>query len=260
MDDKYCLYMHTIQANAIKILFEVLKDVLNDVIIVFDETGARVTAVDGSHVAMIHMRLYAEKCEEYYCEGRINAGINMSAFNKLIKTVNNNDTVTFFMDRNETNELGISISNSDKNLITTFKLKLLDLDVNDINIPDVVMECIITMPSNDFQRLCRDMMNISETLTLNITEDNLYISCNGDFARQETIIGQATHGLVVNRHNTPVKGNFSLKYLNLFTRGSNLCNTIELYMKNNFPLILKYNIANLGEIQYVLAPKNDEQV
>ena len=47
----------------------------------------------------------------------------------------------------------------------------------------------------------------------------------------------------------------SLKYLVLFSKCTNLCNSVELFLKNDFPLITKYNIASLGEIKLCLAPK-----
>ena len=37
---------------------------------------------------------------------------------------------------------------------------------------------------------------------------------------------------------------------------SNLCNTIELFLKNDYPLIIKYSVASLGEIKLCLAPKS----
>lgn len=253
----YFMYMTSVQSGAIRTLVELLKEALNDVNFIFDETGVRVTAMDGSHVALIHMKLEASKCEEFFCKEKIEVGLNMLHFFRLVKTINNSDTVSFYIKENEKNELGIIISNSDKNSLTNFKMKLLDLDIKDINIPDVDIECIITMPSNDFQRMCRDMLNISETVKIVSGDDHLRILCEGDFASQETIIGETTHGLVFNKNDNVVSGKFSLKYLNLFTKGTNLCNTIELYMKNNYPLILKYNIANLGEIRFCLAPKED---
>lgn len=255
--DDYFMYFTTVQSGAIRILQEVLKEVLNDSNMVFDETGVRITAMDGSHVALIHMKLDAHKFEEFFCKGKIYVGLNMLSLFRLIKTINNSDTVSMYIKEDNKNELGIVISNSDKNSLTNFKIKLLDLDINDITIPDVDIECIITMPSNDFQRMCRDMMNISETIEIISGEDNLRIVCEGDFASQETVIGQATHGLVFSRHTNEVRGKFSLKYLNLFTKSTNLCNTIELYLKNNYPLIMKYNVANLGEIRFCLAPKAD---
>ena len=51
-----------------------------------------------------------------------------------------------------------------------------------------------------------------------------------------------------------VRGTFSLKHLSLFTRCTNLCNTVELYLKNDYPLLVKYGIANLGRIFMALTP------
>lgn len=250
------LEFKTVQSNALRTLVEVLKDVLNDINICFDGTGMKIMAMDGSHVALIHMKLYAEKFEHYFCEERINVGLSMTAWYKLMKTVNNSDTVSMFIDSENNHELGITIENADKNSCTTFMLKLLDVDDDELNIPDVEINCVVTMPSNDFQRMCRDMLNIGDTVELTSTNDGLLFRCNGDFARQETLIGETTHGLTFNKKDEElITGKFALKYINLFTKSTNLCNTIELYLKPDYPLILKYNVANLGEIRFCLAPK-----
>ena len=54
-----------------------------------------------------------------------------------------------------------------------------------------------------------------------------------------------------------VQGVFLLRHLVLFTKCTNLCNTIEMYLKNDYPLIIKYTVASLGEIKLCLAPMRD---
>ena len=54
-----------------------------------------------------------------------------------------------------------------------------------------------------------------------------------------------------------VEGRFSLKYLIRFCKASSLCNTLEMYMKQSYPLIMRYNVAGLGELKFVLAPEVD---
>ena len=246
----------TVQSNAFRTLIEVLKDVLNDINITFDETGMKIIAMDGSHVALIHMKLYADKFEYFFCEKRTVIGLSMGSWYKLMKTLNNSDTLSMYIDSDNSDELCIKIDNADKNSSTTFKLKLLDIDEEEFNIPDVEINCIITMPSNDFQRMCRDMYNIGDTVELTSDNDGLNFACTGDFACQETYIGETTHGLTFSKKDSDIiSGKFSLKYINLFTKSTNLCNTIELYLKHDYPLVLKYNVANLGEIRFCLAPK-----
>ena len=250
------LELQTVQSNAFRTLVEVLKDVLNDINIIFDSTGVKIMAMDGSHVALIHMKLHAEKFEYYFCKERFCAGVCMSSLFKLMKTVSNSDTITLYIDEESVDELCIKIDNADKNSSTLFKLKLLDIDNEELNIPDVEINCIVTMPSNDFQRMCRDMANIGDTVVIQSNSEGLWFKCNGDFASQETLIGEANHGLVFSKTSDDlIEGRFALKYINLFTKSTNLCNTIELYLKPQYPLILKYNVANLGEIRFCLAPK-----
>ena len=43
-----------------------LKETLNDVNFVFNEEGMKVMAMDGSHVALISLKLFADRFENYY--------------------------------------------------------------------------------------------------------------------------------------------------------------------------------------------------
>ena len=135
----------------------------------------------------------------------------------------------------------------------------LDVDSQTISIPDVEFDTVITLPSAYFQRICRDMLNLSDVMTIQSEGTQLTLSCDGDIASQSTIIGEADECMSMStKSDKLVQGRFSLKYLTLFCRASNLCNTIELYVKEHFPLILKYNVASLGEIRFCLAPKLEE--
>ena len=47
---------------------------------------------------------------------------------------------------------------------------------------------------------------------------------------------------------------YLLKNLGYFIKCTNLCNQIEMYIDNDLPLVVKYNVASLGEIKLCLAP------
>jgi proliferating cell nuclear antigen len=51
-----------------------------------------------------------------------------------------------------------------------------------------------------------------------------------------------------------IQGEFSLKNLGYFIKCTNLCQQIEVYLENDLPLVVKYNVASLGEIKLCLAP------
>ena len=114
------------------------------------------------------------------------------------------------------------------------------------------------MPSQDFQKLVRDMINIGENCEIKSYSKSLVFGCNGDFASQVTILNETQEGLQFTNNcsnDSLVQGIFSLKYLSLFTKCTNLCNQIQLFIKNDYPLIIQYSIASLGIIKLCLAPK-----
>jgi proliferating cell nuclear antigen len=252
-----CLEIKTVQSASIKILSEALKELLTDTCIEFDHTGMKIIAMDFSHIVLVHLKLEADKFEQFYCKNKMTIALNMLNFHKLIKTINNNDTLTLFMDDDDINHLGIKIENGDKNTKTTYKLNLLEPENPNISIDPTEFNSVITLPSTDFQKICRDMSNVSELVEIKNIYNQLIFTCKGDFCSQETIF--ADNSNTTQDKNEIVQGIFKLKYLVLFTKCTNLCNTIELYIKNDYPLIVKYSVASLGDIKLAIAPFKQEE-
>lgn len=254
------LEVKTVQSSAFRILIEAKKEILTDANLQFDESGIKVVAMDASHTVLVHLKLEAKNFEFYYCPNKTILGVNMMNFFKLIKTMNNNDTLTLYLEKEDTNHLGIKIENGEKNTLTTYKLNLMDLNDENIEIPPAQFSSVITMPSSDFQKICRDMYNLTDTIEIKSCGNTLHFACKGDFAQQETIIGESnSNGMSFLKKSDEceeiVQGVFALKHLVLFTKCTNLCNSIEIYLKNDYPLIIQYSVASLGNIKLCLAPQ-----
>ena len=183
-----CLEIRTVQGVAFKILTEALKELLMDTCIEFDETGMKIIATDTSHIVLIHMKLEASKFEIYHCPNRMTIGVNMLNFHKLIKTINNNDQLTLYVDQDDINHLCIKIENIEKNSRTTYKLNLLDLNHQSITVDPTNFSEVLTLPATDFQKICRDMHNLAEFMEIRSFKNQITFSCAGEFCSQETTI------------------------------------------------------------------------
>ena len=255
----YRMFLKSISGGAIRTLFETLKEVLHDVSLVFDATGIKLVTMDGSRCALIYLKLHADAFEEFHCPGPLHCGLNMSNMFKLLRTMGSHDTIVMYATTQEVNELGIRITNVERHSTTDFRLKLLDVDTETIEIPAVQFDAVLTLPSVYFQRICRDMLNLADTMSISTRDDELILSCDGDFARQETVISAADECMNVHTAAaTQVQGRYSLKYLTLFCRASSLSTTLEMFLKEAYPLVIKFNVASLGEIRFCLAPKMDD--
>lgn len=262
MSDDLLIEIKTVQCGSIRTLIEALKETLTDTVIFCDEAGLKIKCMDGNHIVLVYLKLDAEKFEYYKVNGSHELGVNMNNFFKIIKTMNNNDTLTLFLEKDNKCSLGIKIENGEKNSRTVYHLNLLDLEPDKVDIPKADFDYIITWPSQDFQKICRDMTNLQiDDVEISCVGQKLIFSCKGDFASQTTTIGENNSNLSFIEADDPEQvfhGRYTLKYLVQFTKCTNLCPSIELFMKNDYPLIIKYTVASLGEIRLCLCPNTND--
>lgn len=251
MDSGYKIHFKTVQTNAIKILFETLKNILSDVTFKIDKNGIKLTSVDGTNKAIVSLFLESAKFEEYICTQDTNVSLNLLSVFKIIKSVKNSDTVSFSILKTEPYYIYICHSNSDKKCKHSTKLRLLDINDKIYQIPDIQFESYITMASSDFLSYIGELAIISNDISISNKNNKLILHSVGDFAEQSIEVESSVSS---DEHKSYETGTFNIKYIQMFTKATNLCNTVEIFIKNDFPLTLLYNVANLGNIKFCLTP------
>jgi proliferating cell nuclear antigen PCNA len=253
----YVMFMRTVQSNPIRTLSEALKEILIDVNIHFDKTGVRIMTMDQKKVAFVHLKLDAEKFDNYYCPEQITIGVNMISLHKLLKTINNSDIITFYVTKTDDHKLGIKIENKEKKITSSTKLKLIDLDNDAIRIPVITFESVFSVPCTDFQKHCRDLFSISENVDIytKYNDKAFTMEAIGGWAEQEIEIGGRDVADTADDKKKFI-GTYSLEYLNLCCKASGLCPSVEIFLKENeFPILLSYSVAAIGMLKIGLAPK-----
>lgn len=259
--EEYSFYLWTSKTPPVKYLIELLRDLLTEGNLECFPEHIKLQAVDPSRVVLIHSMLQADKFEQYHCPKHIVLGLNMEDLFKIIKNMENTDTLKLFVKKENSNKLGIETYCKEENTCDTTYINLMDLPYQDFKIPSQTFESVISIPASRFQKTCRVIYNFSEKIEIECENSKLkFRGCNSN-VQQEIIIKPTNNGMHFIRNNTPneiIQGFFELKHLVVFSKCSNLSSTILLHIKNNFPLVLKCNIANLGEIKLCLAPQVDE--
>jgi proliferating cell nuclear antigen len=260
MDTSDLLFrIRTVKAAPFRTLMEAIKDILTEANIEIDSTGLKIMATDGTHTILVHLRLQADRFDEFYCPKKHIIGVNMINLFKLVKTMSNNESIVLFMRKSDTTKLGIEILNGEKQMVTHFALNLVELDVTPLKVPPVQFSSVFSMSSTDFQKIIRDMHTLGEVVEIQSASHELVFRCKGDFVEQETVFSFGQNGLTQTTSSSEiVQGKFFLKHLVLFTRCTSLCSDITLHLKNDYPIIVEYNVAGLGEIRLALAPALDK--
>jgi proliferating cell nuclear antigen len=133
---------------------------------------------------------------------------------------------------------------------------LIEPEPDEIIYPNVKFSSIINLPSSDFQKIIRDLSCISEKLEIKSVGNELIFRCSGQFASAEIHRAESdgSMGFVLKQDSSKIiQGEFSLKNLGYFIKCTNLCSQIELFLENDLPLVVKYNVASLGEIKLCLS-------
>lgn len=259
----HVLEIKTVQISAVRTLMTALKDILLETNMYFQPDGIRIQSMDKTHTIFVHLFLEAENFEHYVCKyPKIVIGVNMFHLFKIINTIDNDDTLTLYIDEKDYNDgtvdyLCLRFENGDIQQYKIHKLSLIAPDVEEVKFPNVSYSSIITLPSSDFQKIVRDMSDIAEKVEIKSVGNELIFNAKGAFA-ESTICRTESNGKMDFVHKQDdfkiIQGEFSLKSLGYFIKCTNLCNTIEMYLENDIPMIIKYSVASLGEIKLCLSP------
>ena len=174
--------------------------------------------MDKSHTILAHLFLDAEKFEYYFCKyPKIVIGVNMFQLFKLINSIDNDDTLTIYIEESEycdgiVNYLGLKFENGDIQQ-SKIKIKLIEPDEEELELPSVQFSSVINLPSSDFQKIIRDLSNISERLEIKSVGNELIFKCQGPFANCElsrTEMDGVTEFVQKQNNSTVIQGEFSL--------------------------------------------------
>ena len=158
------LTIQTVQIAPFRTLMTALKDILLETNITFTKEGIKIINMDKSHTILAHLSLEAKNFELYDC-----------------KMADYTDGIVQF--------LGLKFENGEIKQHKIQKLRLIEPDNEDLDVPDVKFSSVINLPSADFQKIIRDLSCISDKIEIKsvaTTEGaELIFKCTGGFAHAE---------------------------------------------------------------------------
>ncbi len=143
-------------------------------------------------------------------------------------------------------------------------MKLMDIDSEHLGIPETDYAVTIRMPSVEFQRICRDLATIGDTVSINVTKDGVKFSTAGDIGDANIMCRQNASeekdNMISIELAEPVNLTFALRYLNSFTKATPLSDQVMLRLSSNLPIVVQYVVEDVGYVAYFLAPKIEDDM
>jgi len=252
-----------VQGSMWKKVLESIKDLLTEAIFDCSSTGITLQAMDSSHVSLVSLSMKSDGFDTYRCDRNLSMGINLGNMTKIMKCAGNDDVITMKAgDESDTVSLVFESPNQEK--VSDYELKLMDIDSEHLGIPETEYSCVVKMPSGEFQRICRDLSQLGDSVIICCTKEGVKFSASGELGTGNIKLSQNASSdkedeAVIVDMNEAVNLTFALRYLNFFSKATPLSTQVTLSMSQDTPLVVEYKIADLGFLRFYLAPKIEDQ-
>lgn len=192
-------------------------------------------------------------------------GINLTSFAKILKCAGNEESVKIVADDNGADVAEFIFENASADRVAHFDLKLMDIDSENMNVPDDSdYQAVINISSPEYRRVFNDLSIIGDTISINVTKNSACFSVEGDIGNGSLILQQTDSAddknAVTISVNEPVKMTFPGKYLNMFTKAVPVSDSVTMCIQDGNPLAVEFALPDeLGFVRYFLAPKIDQE-
>jgi len=257
------------EASLLKKILDAVKDLVTDANIDCSATGMALQAMDSSHVSLVALELTAEGFASYRCDRGLQLGLNLGHMSKMVQCANNDDCVTMKA-QEEGDTLDFTFESPKNDKISNFQLKLLEISSDMLGIPSTEYDAIVSLPATEFRRICRDLTVLGDTVIIEATKEGVKFSVSGEVGSGSIVCKPTSDADAKPEDQTtieleePVTLSFALKYLNLFTKATQLSGKVTLAMSKDVPLVVEYSILGkesgdeIGFVKFYLAPKIEE--
>jgi proliferating cell nuclear antigen len=229
--------------------------------------GFRILTVNEFKTLIVYVKLHAKHFLKFNCKYETyDIGVDLALMHQFFKSIDKDGILTIYVEKDAQDKIVFEVENEEKGIKTNYKLKLMDLQKEKHEIPPPIFDVMVTMETAEFHRVCRDISGVSEYLGITCTNKAIEFKSVGDSSEfDRTFVhskGVVKIKSVKNDPNKPsiIKQIYQLKYITLFQKCQNLCPEIQIFLKNEFPLFVKYTIANKGDMTIGFVPVDEKLV
>jgi proliferating cell nuclear antigen len=246
------------KASVFKKIIDAIKELVTNAKFECRAEGLVLQAMDNSHVSLVSLIMRADEFVDYSCERTLALGLNLETVCKALKSAGSDDSLTIKANEDgDTVEFAFKSKNGKKESI--FQLKMLELDVDSLGIPDTEYNAVMTLSSSEFQKTCQNLSVWGEDVHIEATKKGVRFSVEGDSGSGNIFIKSDQADGVVSAVKNNVTLKFALPKICACTKATSLSDKVVLSMSSDVPLCIEYVLpGKLGSLKYHLAPKMDD--
>lgn len=245
MDDYlFNIVMDKVQFESFKTVMMCFANIIDSVQfqIIFTEECRKIyiKQISKNNDTIIEFSSHSKNFQELYCsKEKIIICLGMTNLLKNIKCIKNSDKININMMKKDDSKIYIIGKYHDgKKIKCTVNVleKLPDL----VDIVEKKNFYNINMDINDFDDICKRIINISDILNISIKKNKLFFTGNDDESTVDIVLP------LEKKSEYEMRGSYNMKMIILFFKCKKICSYIKLSLSNDYPLVITYKLNNFG--------------
>lgn len=252
------------QASPLKNVFDVLKDLVTDVNLIFKTNGLHITAFDQEKIVAVTLGLDGLQSYNKRTNEDLYIGINMQHLYKIMRSVTSDHEVLMEISPETVNVIKITIVHPTNGIASVTSLYSLDLPRDSVFVPNVNYECHGTIPTSSLLKTIKDLSHGSKKITFHAKQSSpphfLTLASKGTLYSYTTAVSicPSEVGLQWNRFEADIISNiYTSKFIEKFLKPS-LCKKVDILLSSDGMLRLEYNELSIGKLALTLVPVLEE--
>lgn len=230
----------------------IISDLVNEARFKITPQAIELVAMDPANVAMVIFKLFSTTFTEYEVPKEVELGINLSNLKSILKRCSANDMLTLEM---EENKLKIILKGKAKR---TFSIPIIELDDREQKIPDLKFPLSITTSSSNLNDAIEDVDVVAESVQFIAEADKFIVAAEGDLSKAKVELLADEETKIQNESGSSQKAKYSIEYLKKMISGSKLSDNVRIQFNNDYPLKIQYTAVDRVHLEFILAPRVDQ--
>lgn len=250
----------TTDAYTIKMLFELLHNNIKTGCFELNKDGIQLCMTDSNRRTLIDVNILAREMNFYLLQpDHLRMGINVHHVYKMLRSVKKKDSMIMFINESNPSDLGIQIIPKDQTRLTTSFIRIQNIQNLEIEVPTAYDNSVL-VSSCEFAKMCKDMLQMSQTIHIRSTKFNVRFTCNlGSVYSREVMLGETgfmNNNVNINNDETLFEEDFDTEQLSRIIKVASLSSSMNIYCTPEYPMFIHTKIGLIGTISLFLKSKS----
>jgi proliferating cell nuclear antigen PCNA len=246
-------------------LFQLLKNCASLVSIIFNEDHLYIQGMDKSHVCLFDIKIFSSWFSSYDFDNTCKICVDTAIFCTILSINQEHHTIILHCEEeSESAHLNIDMifgesKGESKKAIGDFdkffKIPLVELDADLLNIPDVDYDAEFSIPSKKICEIASQLLIFGETMNVKCSEEKIDLSSNNENGEMTVNIPIDDLSEFSISEGETIDLYYSLNYIQKMCLTTKLSSEIGFSISAEFPMRIKYDLGEDSTVSFFIASK-----